>query len=91
MRHPPSASTSPGKAQQRRQLEELAGELVRHDQLYYKAAAPELSDAEYDELVDRYHALADALGIGDNLVRISIGVEDADDLIADLDNALSQV
>ena len=65
MRHPPSASTSPGKAQQRRQLEELAGELVRHDQLYYKAAAPELSDAEYDELVDRYHALADALGIGE--------------------------
>jgi len=32
-----------------------------------------------------------ALGIGDNLVRISIGVEDADDLIADLDNALSRV
>ncbi|HUO12610.1 MAG TPA: PLP-dependent transferase [Caulobacteraceae bacterium] len=32
-----------------------------------------------------------APGIGDNLVRISIGVEDADDLIADLDNALSRV
>jgi len=28
------------------------------------------------------------LGITDNLVRISVGVEDADDLIADLDNAL---
>ena len=32
-----------------------------------------------------------ALGISDNLVRISIGVEDADDLIADFDNALSAV
>jgi methionine-gamma-lyase len=32
-----------------------------------------------------------ALGITDNLVRISIGVEDADDLIADFDQALSAV
>ena len=32
-----------------------------------------------------------ALGISDNLVRISIGVEQADDLIADFENALSQV
>jgi methionine-gamma-lyase len=32
-----------------------------------------------------------ALGISDNLVRISIGVEQADDLIADFDNALRAV
>jgi methionine-gamma-lyase len=32
-----------------------------------------------------------ALGITDNLVRISIGVEDADDLVADFDQALSAV
>ena len=32
-----------------------------------------------------------ALGIGDNLVRISIGVEQADDLIADFSNALDSV
>ena len=32
-----------------------------------------------------------ALGITDNLVRISIGVEDADDLIADFDQALALV
>jgi methionine-gamma-lyase len=31
------------------------------------------------------------LGIGDNLVRISIGVEDPDDLIADFENALRSV
>jgi len=32
-----------------------------------------------------------ALGITDNLVRISIGVEDPDDLVADFDNALRSV
>jgi methionine-gamma-lyase len=32
-----------------------------------------------------------ALGITDNLVRVSIGVEDADDLIADFENALRAV
>jgi len=32
-----------------------------------------------------------ALGITDNLVRLSIGIEDADDLIADFDQALAQV
>lgn len=31
------------------------------------------------------------LGIADNLVRISIGIEDADDLIADFDQALGEV
>ena len=32
-----------------------------------------------------------ALGITDNLVRVSIGVEDPDDLIADFDQALAAV
>ena len=32
-----------------------------------------------------------ALGITDNLVRISVGIEDADDLIADFDRALAEV
>jgi methionine-gamma-lyase len=36
-------------------------------------------------------ARKNALGIHDNLVRISIGVEDADDLIADFDQALRTV
>lgn len=31
------------------------------------------------------------LGIGENLVRLSIGVEDVDDLISDLDQALNQI
>lgn len=33
----------------------------------------------------------EALGITDNLVRLSVGIEDAEDLIADLDNALSKI
>jgi cystathionine beta-lyase/cystathionine gamma-synthase len=33
----------------------------------------------------------DALGIGPGLVRISVGCEDAQDLIADLDRALAAV
>ena len=37
------------------------------------------------------HARKQSLGISDNLVRISIGIEDADDLIADFDQALGEV
>jgi cystathionine gamma-lyase len=33
----------------------------------------------------------EAVGIGDNLVRASIGIEEADDLIADLDQALAKI
>jgi cystathionine gamma-lyase len=32
-----------------------------------------------------------ALGIGDNLVRLSIGIEDIDDLKTDLEQALSAI
>ena len=31
----------------------------------------------------------ETLGISDSLVRLSVGIEDVDDLIADLDQALS--
>ncbi|MDQ2954237.1 MAG: PLP-dependent transferase, partial [Pseudomonadota bacterium] len=33
----------------------------------------------------------DGLGIGDSLVRLSVGIEDAGDLMADLDQALAAV
>ncbi len=39
-------------------LAKLAAELARHDELYYRQAASELSDAEYDQLRDRHDALA---------------------------------
>jgi DNA ligase (NAD+) len=45
------------------ELARLAAELAHHDQLYYAKAAPEIEDAEYDDLKDRYERLADELGI----------------------------
>lgn len=35
-------------------------------------------------------AMRDAMGLGDGLVRLSVGIEEADDLIADLDQALGR-
>lgn len=35
----------------RRRWEKLAGELRRHDELYYQVASPGISDREYDELL----------------------------------------
>jgi cystathionine beta-lyase/cystathionine gamma-synthase len=32
-----------------------------------------------------------AIGIADQLVRLSLGVEDADDLVADLEQALTSI
>ena len=53
----------PARPDARAELDRLASELRRHDELYYRNASPEISDAEYDELRDRYQALADELGI----------------------------
>ncbi len=36
----------------RKRMEELARELLRHQHLYYVLARPEISDAEYDRLLD---------------------------------------
>jgi DNA ligase (NAD+) len=41
----------------RAELAALAEEIRRHDRLYYTEAAPEISDAEYDELRQRNSAL----------------------------------
>ena len=44
-------------------LDQLADDLRRHDELYYRNATPEISDADYDEMRDRYLALADELAL----------------------------
>src|SRR5439155_22184396 len=41
----------------RGELARLAAEIARHDRLYYADAAPEISDAEYDELRQRNSAI----------------------------------
>ena len=53
-RTPPQELT-PDEAE--RELERLAQEIRRHDELYYIQSAPELSDAEYDALRRRNEAI----------------------------------
>ncbi len=44
-------------------LQTLESQLRHHDERYYRQATPEISDADYDELRDRYDRMADELGI----------------------------
>jgi cystathionine gamma-synthase len=49
---------------------------------------------EQPALMSFYHMAPEerrSIGIHDNLVRFAIGIEDADDLIADLDQALARL
>ena len=56
-----SADATPPEALSRdeaeRELERLAQELKRHDELYYNQSAPEVSDSEYDALRRRNDAI----------------------------------
>ena len=45
------------------ELSALAAQIAHHDARYYQQAAPEISDAAYDALKDRWRALATELGI----------------------------
>jgi len=43
-----------------------------------------------ESLIEHRHTIEPDSGIPDNLLRLSIGIEDVDDLIADLGQALGQ-
>ena len=56
------AETAPQAARSApvRQIETLRAEIRRHEHLYYVLDEPEISDAEYDSLIQRLQALEDA-------------------------------
>ena len=54
---PADAGARPGPPSVRRRVERLRAQIRRHDRLYYLAARPEISDAEYDALVRELHEL----------------------------------
>lgn len=57
-----TSQTTPDLHTQRLELEELEAQL-RHYEEAYRAGRPEISDGTFDDMAERYAALADALGI----------------------------
>ena len=51
-----------GRARAEVELEQLTQE-IRYHEAAYRAGTPEITDAAFDDLVDRYEELADLLGI----------------------------
>ena len=51
-----------GRRKDEKELEQLAQE-IRYHEAAYRAGAPEISDAAFDDLFDRYQELAERLGI----------------------------
>ncbi len=51
------AQASPGEAETRERIEFLQREIARHDELYFRRATPEITDAAYDELKRELAAL----------------------------------
>ena len=43
-----------------REIEKLRNEIRHHDELYYVEAAPEISDREYDALLEKLQQLEEA-------------------------------
>ena len=46
----------------RKELEQLTEE-IRYHEAAYRAGRPEIPDSAFDDLIDRYEEVADALGI----------------------------
>ena len=50
------------KAEAARRIEELKEAIHHHDYCYYVLARPEISDAEYDRLMQKLRALEECVG-----------------------------
>ena len=50
----------------RQQIAQLRAEIRRHDYLYYVEAAPEITDREYDRLIERLKELEAATSGADH-------------------------
>ncbi|MEO7660142.1 MAG: NAD-dependent DNA ligase LigA, partial [Pyrinomonadaceae bacterium] len=50
-------SSFPMPSDVNKEIRELRGEIARHSDLYYQSDAPEISDFEFDQLLDRLNAL----------------------------------
>ncbi len=64
----------PAADETRQALIALRAEIARHDDLYHRQAAPELSDYDYDQLKQRLHELERAnpeLGVSENGVEVA--------------------
>ncbi len=48
---------SPMKSEAQKEIENLRAEIERHNELYYQSDAPEISDFEFDQLLERLKAL----------------------------------
>jgi len=84
-KHLASPNLSP--AQRSAELRQL---LNRYSYEYHVLDAPSVSDAVYDSLFAELKQL-EAAHLSEDLVRLSVGIEDVDDLIADLDQALAKL
>jgi len=73
---------------------ELANQMVSRTRLFYLAESLGGVESLIGHPASMTHAavppaMRQAMGLSDGLVRLSVGIEDVDDLIADLDQALS--
>lgn len=71
------------------QIEHLRAEITRHDELYFRAAAPEITDYEYDLLKRELRDLEQRAGLASDSLALGSDLSDEGDLIPHLQPMLS--